>query len=213
MGKFKTRLLFYEDPYLKEHKAKVVKTEKNVVWLNETIFFAESGGQESDRGSIENIPIIDIYPENFGHVLERDPSFKVGDLVNLRLDWDRRYRMMRLHSAAHVVYFVVKETLGDLEVIGSHVSPARARLDYAFYGRISDYFPQIMEVVNRVLSEPQEIIIYRRPDNPQIRIWKMDSWETPCSGLHVRNTVEIGKIGLKRRNLGKGKERIEIYLE
>ncbi|MCR8501486.1 MAG: alanyl-tRNA editing protein, partial [Candidatus Korarchaeota archaeon] len=63
------------------------------------------------------------------------------------------------------------------------------------------------------LKESHEIIVYRKPENPQVRIWKMKQWEIPCSGLHVRSTKEIGQIELKRRNLGKGKERIEVYLK
>ncbi len=212
MNIIKPKLIFYENPYLKEYKSKVIKIEGNTIWLNETIFFAESGGQESDRGQIENISLIDVDPDSFGHIMESEPQFEVGDIVHLKLDWDRRYRMMRLHSATHIVYFAVREILGDLKIIGSHVSPERARLDYVFNGRISDYFPQIMEIINTVISKPRDIVIYRKPDNPQIRIWKMGSWETPCSGLHVKSTAEIGNIRLKRRNLGRGKERIEIYL-
>ena len=211
--KSKPKLLFYEDPYLKQANAKVIDIEGNVVWLDKTIFFAESGGQESDRGYINDIRLIDMRPDDFGHVLAEKPGFKVGDTVTLKLDWERRYKIMRLHSAAHIVYFAVKEVLGELEIIGSHVSEEKARLDYAFEGNISKYFPQIMEVVNKALAEPRDIIIYRHPENPEIRIWKLGEWEVPCSGLHVRNTSEIGSIRLKRRNLGRGKERIEIYLQ
>jgi len=207
-----TKLLFYEDPYLREAKAKVVRIEDNVVWLDQTIFFAESGGQESDRGHINNIQLIDVRPEDFGHILSEKPSFGVGDEVNLVLDWDRRYRIMRLHSAAHLVSIAVEEVIGKLELIGSHVSPEKSRLDYTFDGRISDYFDAIMEFIRPYLEEPHKIIIYRKPENPQIRVWKLDRWELLCCGLHVRNTKEIGQIRLKRRNLGRGKERIEIYL-
>ena len=208
-----TKLLFYEDPYLKECKAKVIDINSNIVWLDQTIFFAESGGQESDRGTIEGIDLLDVRHDDFGHILDKTPNFGQGDTVTLILNWNRRYKMMRLHSAAHLVYFAVREVIGELEVIGSHVSEERARLDYSFQGRISDYFPQITEIVNNVVSKGLDIEIYRKPDNPEIRIWRLGDWETPCSGLHVRNTKEIGQIKLKRRNLGKGKERIEIYIE
>jgi len=207
-----TKLLFYEDPYLKECKAKVIDINSNIVWLDQTIFFAESGGQESDRGTIEGIDLLDVRHDDFGHILGKTPNFGQGDTVTLILNWNRRYKMMRLHSAAHLVYFAVREVIGELEVIGSHVSEERARLDYSFQGRISDYFPQITEIVNNVVSKGLDIEIYRKPDNPEIRIWRLGGWETPCSGLHVRNTKEIGQVRLKRRNLGKGKERIEIYI-
>ena len=207
-----TKLLFYEDAYLREAKARVVKIEDNVVWLDQTIFFAESGGQESDQGFINSIRVVDVRPEDFGHILSEKPNFNVGDEVKLVLDWDRRYRMMRLHTAAHLVSIAVEEIIGRLEIIGSHVSPEKSRLDYAFDGRISDYFDDIMKFLKPYLEKPYNIVIYRKPEDPHIRIWRMDRWEIPCSGLHVRSTTEVGDIRLKRRNLGKGKERIEIYL-
>ncbi|MCR8463578.1 MAG: alanyl-tRNA editing protein [Candidatus Korarchaeota archaeon] len=208
-----TTLLFYEDQYLKEARARVIKIEGNVVWLDQTIFFAESGGQESDQGFVGGIPLVDVRPDDFGHVLSRAPNFSAGDEVHLVLDWERRYKLMRLHSALHLVSIAVKEILGDLEIIGSHVGADKSRIDYAFMGRISDYFNMIKEFIEPYLKESHEIIVYRKPENPQVRIWKMEQWEIPCSGLHVRSTKEIGQIELKRRNLGKGKERIEVYLK
>ncbi len=213
MERVKPRLLFYDDPYMRETVASVVDIEDNIIWLDRTIFFAESGGQESDRGYVGGIRLVDVRPDDFGHILERKPGFNIGDTVQLMLDWERRYRIMRLHSAAHIVYFAVREVLGDIEVIGSHVSYEKARLDYNYPGRISDYFPQIMDIVNRILSKPAEIVIYRKPERPEIRIWKLGGWEIPCGGLHVRNVSEIGVIRLKRRNLGRGKERIEVFVD
>jgi len=213
MGRRLPKLLFYDDPYLKECEAHVLDVEDNVVWLDMTIFFAESGGQESDRGRINGVSLIDVRPDDFGHILGNPPPFRPGDTVCLELDWNRRYKLMRLHSAAHIVYFAVLEILGELEVIGSHVSEEKARLDYIFHGRISEYFSDIMKIVDKTLNQDANIVIYRKPDNPSIRIWKLGDWETPCSGLHVRNTREIGEIKLKRRNLGRDKERIEIYIQ
>ncbi len=207
-----TLLLFYEDAYLRETDAKVMDIRDRTVWLDRTIFFAESGGQVSDRGTINGVWVVDM-TENFGHVLERRPHFSVGDVVHLVLDWDRRYRIMRLHSAAHIVYFAVREVLGELRLIGSHVGEDKARLDFEYHGRISEHFPEVMRVIDDTLSEPRNIEIYRHPERPEIRIWRLGRWEIPCSGLHVRSTTEIGRITIKRRNLGRGKERIEIYVD
>ena len=203
-------LLYYEDPYIKEANAKVIKIEDNLVWLDKTIFYAEKGGQESDTGWINNIRVIDVRSSDYAHVLERNPDFSVDDIVHLKLDWDRRYKIMRLHSALHLVYFVVKELIGDLKVIGSHVGPDKARIDYAFEGSIGKYLPEIQERVNEIIREDREIIVYEK--EPSWRIWKMGDWEDPCAGTHVRRTGEIGEVKLKRRNLGRGKERIEVYL-
>lgn len=208
----KPRLLFYEDPYKREATAKVIAIEDNVVWLDQTIFFAESGGQESDRGTINGISLVDVQPDDFGHILESPPNFGVGDTVKLVLDWDRRYKLMRLHSAAHLVSIAVEEIIGKLELIGSHVSPEKSRLDYAFDGRVSDYFDDITKFVNSLVDADKEIRVIRDPENPELRIWILDNWRIYCSGLHVRRTSEVGHVKLRRKNLGRGKERIEIYL-
>ena len=207
--KQKPVLLFYSDPYLRETKAKVIDLEENIVWLDKTIFFLESGGQESDRGWINDIQIVDIR-EDYGHVLEKQPNFRIGDQVVLRLDWERRYRIMRLHSAAHLVFFAVKEVIGNIEVIGSHISAEKARIDLAFNQSISPLLKSIEDFVNKIIESNEEVIIYE--SKPGWRIWKLRNWEVPCGGTHVRKTGEIGLVKLKRRNIGKGKERIEIYL-
>jgi len=203
-------LLFYEDPYLKETNAIVIDVKDNIVWLDKTIFFAEKGGQVSDQGWINDIKVIDVRPEDYGHVLEKAPLFKVGEKVHLKLDWERRYRIMRLHSAAHLVYFAIKKVLGDVPVIGSHVGADKARIDIAFEGNVRPYLKDIQEIVNNKIRENKEIQIYTKGN---LRIWKLDDWEIPCGGTHVRRTGEIGEVILKRVNLGKGKERIEIRLK
>jgi len=86
-------LLFYKDPYLKETDAIIVDIKDNIVWLDRTIFFAEKGGQVSDQGWINDIKVIDVKPEDYGHILEKPAPFKVGEKVHLKLDWERRYRI------------------------------------------------------------------------------------------------------------------------
>ncbi|MDI3544026.1 MAG: hypothetical protein PWQ28_307 [Candidatus Woesearchaeota archaeon] len=213
-----TEKLFIEDPYLKETDVKVVKIEENKVWLDKTIFYALSGGQASDSGSINDIALIDVQKdgESIVHILSDAPDFKEGDVVHLKLDWDKRYSLMKLHSATHIVYFLFKEKTGITELIGSNISVDKARLDYSYPQSIKPLLEDIEREANALIEKGIEIKSYPDEENPKKRWWQLDSieeWKMPCGGTHVKNTKEIGKIMLKRKNIGSGKERIEIALK
>ncbi|MFH1275799.1 MAG: phenylalanine--tRNA ligase subunit beta [Candidatus Woesearchaeota archaeon] len=213
--KIYTERLFYQDPYMKEAEAKVEEINGKEIILNKTLFFAFSGGQASDSGEINGIKIIDVKKENHKivHLLEKEPDFKIGDTVKLKLDWERRYRLMKLHSAAHLIYYPFVETLGKPKIIGSNINEDKSRIDFIYDSPISEKIPLIEKEANRVIAEGLNIITEPDEKNPEKRWWKCKDWKMPCGGTHVKNTSEIGKIILKRKNIGKGKERVEVYLD
>jgi Ser-tRNA(Ala) deacylase AlaX len=217
MGEFEvieTERLFYQDPYLKEAEAKVLNINGKEVVLDRTLFFAFSGGQASDRGTINDIPIADVEKRNHKivHILEKEPDFELGENAYLKLDWERRYRLMKLHSAAHVVYYPFIEELGRPKIIGSNISPEKARIDFLYDEAITDKIPKIEIKVNQTIAQGIEIKTEADKNILEKRLWKCGKWGMPCGGTHVRNTSEIGKIKLKRKNIGAGKERVEISL-
>ncbi len=128
-----TYRLFWEDPYMKEFYAKVLNIEGNKVILDQTCFYATSGGQPNDTGKINNINVIDVFydqDENIVHLLEKEPNFKVGDTVHGIIDWDRRYKIMRLHTAIHIISAVIVKNFGNINITGSQIYPDRARVDF-----------------------------------------------------------------------------------
>ena len=210
-----TERLFYQDPYLKEAEATVENINGKEIVLDKTLFFAFSGGQASDLGTINKIHLVDVKKENnkMVHVLEKEPNFKVGDKVKLELDWERRYKLMKLHSAAHLVYYPFVEILGKPKIVGSNINPDKARVDFLYSNPITEKIPQIEKEVNKIISKNLDITTTPDEKNPEKRWWSCSSWKMPCGGTHVKNTSEIGKIKLKRKNIGQGKERVEIYLD
>ena len=98
-----TKKLFEENAYLKECIGKVIHVNLNEVVLDKTILFAFSGGQESDSGKIGGIAIVDskIEGKDIVHVLEKKADFKEGEEVKVELDWEKRFKLMKLHSLAH----------------------------------------------------------------------------------------------------------------
>ncbi len=211
--------LFWDDPYLDSCEAKVTSIEGNRVKLDQTVFYAFSGGQASDFGTIGGVNVVEAVKAgdkesiiDITYVLEKDPEFKVGDEVEVKIDVERRNKIRNLHSAAHIVWYFVEEKLGKLNSIGSNVSVDKSRLDYLLETPISEHLLEIEEKVNKFIEEDHEVITNVDEEKPDLRWWVCDDWKMPCGGTHVRSTKEIGRIKLKRKNIGAGKERIEITL-
>ena len=137
-----------------------------------------------------------------------------GDDVSVANDWARRHRLMRLHFAAELVLEIVYRRLGRPEKIGAHIAEDKARIDFAWEGSIAPQLPEIREEAMAIITADQPIISAYADEANERRYWKIAEFaEVPCGGTHLRRTGEVGTIALKRRNIGKGKERIEITLE
>jgi len=213
-----TRKLFWEDPYQKEFDAKVLIINGNQVVLDQTCFYAKGGGQVGDTGEINGIRVIDTVKdeeENIFHILEKEPDFKVGDTVHGKIDWERRYKIMRLHSAAHISYHFVLETFGESSkpLTSGIVDDNKDRLDYGFNQPLDKEKLKIVEQkANEFIAAGREIKWWT--DENRRRHWLAEGMpEMFCGGTHVRNTKEIGRIVVKRGSKpGAGKERIETLL-
>ncbi len=209
-----TKRLFWDDPYISSCEAVVIKTSDNNVVLDQTVFYAFSGGQASDTGSINQYPVKEARKvgDEITYLLENEPGLKVGDKVTVRIDLEKRLKLMKLHSASHLVYFLVEQKTGLKKIIGSNVTEDKGRLDYEYPEAISSILPEIETMANELFNQDNDIKIFPDPDDPNKRWWECLGWKVPCGGTHVKNTKEIGNVKLKRKNIGSGKERIEIYL-
>ncbi|MDF2909885.1 MAG: serine-tRNA(Ala) deacylase AlaX [Sporolactobacillus laevolacticus] len=120
---------------------------------------------------------------------------------------------MRLHFAAELVLENVYQNYNHPEKIGANITADKARVDFYWDGNISNIFPELENKVNEMIQSDLEIISAFSDEENQRRYWEIKGFaRVPCGGTHIKKTVEVGPIALKRRNLGKGKERIEIYL-
>ncbi len=206
--------LFRENSYMEETEAKVTSVNGNIITLNKTIFFAFAGGQASDSGTIEGIPITEARAQGkeIFYTLEKEPDFKEGEVVKIKIDAEKRSRIRRLHSVAHIVYMIFADKTGIKKLIGSNVDERKSRIDYEYPESISPMLPEIEKKVNEFLSKGCEVKTYPDKENPDRWLWECNGVKMPCGGTHVKNTSEIGRIRLKRKNIGAGKERIEILL-
>lgn len=208
------RKLFWDNPYQCQLTTRVAAVNDNRILLDETIVFSFSGGQESDKGFINELAILDsviegnlIYyklPENHGLV--------VGKVVTITIDWPRRYRLMRLHFAAELILEIITQKL-PIKKIGAHIAETKARIDFIFDKNISAFFENILTEYQNIIARDEPIKTGFSDEKLERRYWEIQGFaKVPCGGTHVRSTGEVGAITLKRINIGGGKERIEIKL-
>ncbi len=210
--------LYFDDPYVKEFSARVAAVDGVNVVLERTYFFPQGGGQTGDSGAIGGARVANVLAQNGSivHVMETAPAFKPGDEVKCAIDWDRRYRKMRLHSASHIVYYLMGEVFGSACTIASSglLDEARERSDYLFSGPLDKAkLKEVEDRANALIAQGREIKTYRDPADPEMLWWEMGDWKMRCCGTHPKNTKEIGRIAIGRgKKPGKGRERIEISL-
>ncbi|WP_431687826.1 alanyl-tRNA editing protein [Hahella sp. NBU794] len=210
-----TRKIFWEDPYLTTLSTYVTGVQGAAVTVEETIFYAFSGGQESDHGTIGGFRVISARKEEqeIFYELPQDHALQVGDPVEITIDWERRYRLMRLHFAAELVLELFYRKLGGVDKVGAHIAEEKARIDFSWPQSISPLLPDIDADAQRLIDENRDIISAFSDADAERRYWRVEGFaEVPCGGTHLTRTGEVGRISMKRKNVGKGKERVEIYL-
>ncbi|MBV9523900.1 MAG: alanyl-tRNA editing protein [Alphaproteobacteria bacterium] len=210
-----THKVFWEDPYLTALETRIASVEGAEVTVEATIFYALSGGQESDHGTIADQPVLAARKagRQIVYTLEPSHALKPGDRVTIAIDWQRRYRLMRLHFAAEIILELVTRSEPSIAKIGAHIAQEKARIDFAWPASLAPMLPRLAAEAHRIVAEDQDILSAFSDVANERRYWKIrDFAAVPCGGTHLRRTGEIGEIALKRKNIGKGKERIEIYV-
>lgn len=208
--------LFYENPYNVDFDAEIIEVLEDGVVLDQTCFYPEGGGQVGDTGKLDNEAVVNTVKKDkkIIHILGEKTRFDAGAYVHGKIDWERRYRIMKLHSAAHIVDHFFMKVFGEHKRIGSNIDESKSRCDYVYEGKLDpNMMKKAEELSNKLFSEDHVIETWSDEKNPSYRYWKCENIEMACGGTHVRNTKEIGKVRLKRKNIGKGKERVEILLD
>lgn len=205
--------LFWQDPYRTSLDTRIAAVEGDVVRLAETIFYAFSGGQESDAGTIGRRTVLDArkHEGDILYTLESGHGLKPGDAVTVEIDGARRRKLMRLHLAAEIILELAYQSLPGIEKVGAHIAADKARIDFTWPENISKLFPMMQEKAGALIAADHPIVSAFSDEASQRRYWEIDGFaRVPCGGTHLKRTGEIGPVTLKRVNIGKGKERIEI---
>lgn len=233
-----TEELFREDAYLKSCAATVTAVGDAGIVLDRTVFYPMGGGQPGDTGTLARadgtvVPIIDTRKAEAGiaHVLAAGAAAPaVGETVTVTLDWDRRYRHMRVHTALHVM---CSQVVGG--VTGGQIGDGKGRLDFDLLPENVPDKDALAEHLNGIIAADHAVTISWITDaqltaNPDlvrtmsvkpptgagrvrmIRIGDAVDYQ-PCGGTHVKSLGEIGRVAItKIESKGKQNRRINLAL-
>ena len=228
--------LFEENPYLKEFETKIINLNKknNLIELGETAFYGKGGGQPGDIGWIntkmKKIKVLETLKEDNAilHRVDTIDNLQEGELVKGKIDWENRYKNMKMHTALHLLCAVI-----PMGVTGGQIGNLKSRLDFNADAtsinkeEIQEKLNQILKINNEVsyewikseeLDKKQELIrtMSVKPPkiNGKIRLVKIGNIDLqPCGGTHVKNTSEIGNIIIgKIENKGRMNRRVNISI-
>jgi len=208
--------------------------------LDCTAFYPMGGGQPADTGIIKGkngeIKVADIQMVD-GSVVhfasEIKGEIREGEEVRGAIDWNRRYALMRNHTAAHLMGEAVRRATGSpMKIVGSAIDVDKARLDFAHKENLRPLLSEIEKIANDVVKENRLVEVKMMPREEaekyverfheslktlppkvrEVRIVGIKDWHAcACGGTHLKSTGEIGTIKvLKRVSKGKGVERIEF---
>lgn len=234
-----TDLLFRDDAYAREATATVVASTPEGVVLDRTVFYATAGGQPGDTGTIRwaggEATVADTRkgatPDEIRHVAADGTALPApGTPVELALDWERRYRHMRMHTALHLLCVAVP---GD--VTGGQIGAERSRLDFnlpgdaldaaAITAKLNELVAAALPIETQWISDEEmaarpELVRTMSVKPPsgfgRVRLVRIGDAASPvdlqpCGGTHVRNTSEIGALTVaKIENKGKQNRRVVL---
>ncbi|GIT91915.1 Ala-tRNA(Pro) hydrolase [Jannaschia pagri] len=238
-----TEALFRTEPYLKTARAEIIaRTEEGGVVVDRSIFYPRGGGQPGDSGRITwdggtaDIASTVKTPDGQGIVLvpaEPAPMPYEGTEIEMMIDWDRRHRYMRMHTALHLLSVVV-----PLPVTGGQIGAEKSRLDFEMpeviydreflqakmNGLIAADHPVTDDLITEAELDANPGLVKTLSVQPPrgagtIRLVRIGAGDTPvdlqpCGGTHVASTAEIGAVTVgKIENKGKSNRRISLLLE
>jgi Ser-tRNA(Ala) deacylase AlaX len=233
-----TKALFLVDSYLKESKATVisVKNGKYVI-LDQTIFYPKGGGQPHDTGKlikgndVYNVVYVGKFSGEISHEVDH-AGLQAGDEVCCVLNWDRRYKLMRSHTAAHLFASLLNQGTGALTT-GNQLEEDHVRFDFSLAKFDRELLEEYVAEANKLFCTDVPVKWYELPkeealkipgvvkmakafppDLPFLRIVEIVGYDRQADGgTHVRNLREVGKIVLiKTENKGKSNRRVYFKL-
>ncbi|HLD43572.1 MAG TPA: alanyl-tRNA editing protein [Candidatus Nanoarchaeia archaeon] len=228
-----TRQLYLEDAYRRVFDAKVVNICEEGIILDQTLFYPAGGGQPSDKGAIRkgasSYPVSEVSKKgkDILHRIEGN-GLAAGDSVTGQIDWDRRYRLMRIHTAAHIISGIASKEF-HAKITGNQLEIERGRIDFDLERFSPDVVSMLFEKSNEIVrgdlalktydmareeieKDPEmvKLAMGLPPHLKVLRIVDIIGFDRqPDGGTHVKSTKEVGDIGfLRSENKGKNNRRV-----
>ncbi len=228
-----TRKLYWEQPYSSDFTGKVVSLEGPKVVLDQTLFYPRGGGVSSDTGVLQGTRVLETTKDGdrIIHALESPPQFAMGEAVTGRIDWDRRHRLMRMHTAGHLLSALLYSRAKCL-ITGNQIDVERSRMDFNLEAFDRSQIEGFVNEANSLIGKNAAVKTYflkreealKLPDlvklaeatppaEAQLRIVEIEGIDRQADGgLHVAHLDEIGQILLLKLE-NKGKTNRRLYYE
>ncbi len=230
-----TKELFREDSYLRQCPATVARTSENCVFVDQTVFYPLGGGQPGDTGTMQwdggSAAIVDTrYVDgDIGHLVAEGTALPAeGTQVQLEIDWERRYRHMRMHTAMHLLGSILL-----YPVTGGNISADKSRLDFDMEDTVDkeavgealatlvaeDHPVSCRWITEEELDASPELVRTMSVQPPRgkgaIRLLEIEDVDLqPCGGTHLRSTAEVGAVRIgKVEKKGRQNRRVNIHLD
>lgn len=234
-----TELLYFDDSYRVEFEAQVVSAEEGRIVLDRSALYPGGGGQPADRGWIiyqdSRVPVTGARRDQGQYWYQLDGQAPpVGSNVNGEVDWERRYQLMRTHTAMHILCGVIWRDY-QVSVTGGNMDPLKGRMDFEFDSMTRELADEIEGKINfeveaarpvswRVLPREQAFEIpdlIRTKINllpegiEEVRVVEIEGLDLQADGgTHVRNTSEVGTINVvDYKSKGAQNKRLVVELE
>ena len=225
-----TKKLFWEQPYSQEFSAKIVGSDGTRVELDQTLFYPRGGGVSFDTGLLEGAKVVETSKDGdkILHTLESPSSLTVGQTVTGRIDWDRRHRLMRMHTAGHLLSALFYSGAKCL-ITGNQIDVDKSRMDFSLEAFDRSQIEGFVNEANILIAKDAPVKSYfldrsealKIPDmvklaeaappvEAKLRIVEITGIDRQADGgLHVAQLTEIGRIELlKLENKGKTNRRL-----
>jgi len=226
-----TRKLYWEQPYAKEFSAQVVSIDGSKVVLNQTLFYPRGGGVACDIGMINGVQVVETTKnaDVIMHTLASSPvNFAVADTISGAIDWNRRYRLMRMHTAGHLLSSVFYSK-ANCRITGNQIEVDKSRMDFNLEAFDRTTIEGFVAEANRLINQDAAVKTYfmprdealkvpemvklaeaSPPSESELRIVEIEGVDKQADGgQHVARLKEIGQIKLvKLENKGKSNRRL-----
>lgn len=229
-----------EAAYLDQFSAEVLAVDDNKVTLDQTLFYPLGGGQNWDLGTLEGpngtMDVIEVRGrEAIQHTIQDSHNLEVGDEVHGKIDFDRRYAHMKMHTAQHLVSGIAYELFDGVRTVGNQIRTDQSRIDFKPIQFSEEMLAELQQSVNDKIAEGLEVtdsqmtrseinsIMPEERTNmdllpsfiTDLRVISIGDQQDlcPCAGTHVRNISEINGIEfIGKKSKGKGTQRVTYVL-
>ena len=229
-----TELAYLRDAFVREFDATVIAVADNRVALDSTYFYPTGGGQPHDTGTLGAAHVSEVRKESdlAWHTLQ-GPIPNVGDVVHGVVDWERRFKLMRTHTAMHILCGVIWNEW-QVPVTGGNMEPLSARMDFEFDPLPEGFAERVEVLVNEAIERDHPITVGFLPRDTavmdedlirtkvslipetvkEIRVVDIVGLDKQADGgTHVASTKDVGRLRVvKLENKGKGNKRVRVEI-